>query len=218
MKNLLLISLAVAMTTAPCFAQKTGETISDNDGNTYHTVVIGEQTWFSENLKTTKLNDGTPIELEPNAALWSSNKNAYCWYNNDTANRTTYGALYNWTTVNSQKLCPTGWHVATYKEWKALVEELGGEAKAGQVLKEKGALHWTEENNGTNKSGFTALPGGERKSDGAFFGLQTGGRFWTGTGYDDESAFYFQMASGNSSVSGGWMKKSSGFSVRCLKN
>lgn len=198
--------------------QNPGETVSDNDGNTYHTVVIGEQTWFVENLETTKLSDGTPIELVENESQWSTSRNAYCWYNNDTANGRTYGALYTWATVNSKKLCPTGWHVATYKEWKALIEKLGGEAKAGQVLKEKGAIHWNEDNNGNNKSGFTALPGGERKDDGAFFGLKTGGKFWTGSEHDDESAFYFQVSCTNTNAVGGWVKKAYGLSVRCVKD
>jgi hypothetical protein len=65
--------------------------VSDIDGNLYHAVTIGTQTWMMENLKTTTLNDGTPISkvTDNSSASW------YCWYNNDITNKATYGALYN---------------------------------------------------------------------------------------------------------------------------
>ena len=87
----------------------------------------------------------------------------YCWYNNDeNANKNIYGALYNWYTVNTGKLCPAGWHVQTNEEWGLLTTYLGGNNIPGK-LKEAGTAHWASPNTGaTNESGFTAMPGGQR--------------------------------------------------------
>src|SRR5664279_2133742 len=85
--------------------------VTDIDGNVYTTVTIGTQVWMVENLKTTKYNDGTSIPNITDGAAWESlTTPGYCFYNNEAANKTTYGALYNWYTVNSSKLAPTGWH------------------------------------------------------------------------------------------------------------
>ncbi len=85
--------------------------MSDADGNVYKTVMISTQIWMAENLKTTKYRDGiTDIPLETDNAGWAALTGpAYCWYNNDEANKAVYGALYNWFTVNTGNLCPTGW-------------------------------------------------------------------------------------------------------------
>ena len=82
-------------------------TATDIDGNVYHTVTIGTQVWMVENLKTTRYNDGSPIPLVTDSSYWSNlTTPGYCWYNNDTTNKNTYGALYNWYTVNTGKLAP----------------------------------------------------------------------------------------------------------------
>jgi uncharacterized protein (TIGR02145 family) len=95
--------------------------VTDADGNVYQAVKIGTQTWMAENLRTTKFSDGTPIpNVTDNAAWGNTATSAYCWYNNDIANATPYGALYNWYTVNSGKLAPTGWHIPTTAEWQTL--------------------------------------------------------------------------------------------------
>lgn len=125
--------------------------LTDQDGNTYKTVTIGTQIWMAENLKSITLNNGEGISF-----------NDYCWYNHDIVNsKATYGALYEWSIVSSDKLCPIGWHVPTREEFYTLQDYLGGQYSAGSKLKEAGTTHWVEPNTGaTNESGFTALPGG----------------------------------------------------------
>jgi hypothetical protein len=96
------------------------QTVQDIDGNVYRTVIIGEQTWMAENLKTTKYNDGTDIPIVTDGTWDDLSTGAYCWYDDTPDNKDTYGALYNWNTVNTGKLCPVGWHVPTEEEWEVL--------------------------------------------------------------------------------------------------
>lgn len=138
------------------------EEVLDTDGNIYHTVVIGNQVWIVENLKTTRYNDGTSIPLVTGNTEWINlTTPGYCWYDNDITNKETYGALYNWYAVQTNKICPAGWHVPSDSEWTALTDFLGGESTAGGKLKEAGTMHWDSPNTGaTDESGLTLLPGG----------------------------------------------------------
>ena len=135
--------------------------MTDKDGNTYKTIQIGTQTWMAENLKTTKYNDRTSIPLVTDATSWSNlSTPACCWQDNVPARKVTYGVLYNWYTVNTGKLCPSGWHVPSDAEWNVLTDYLGGENIAGGKLKESGFKHWNKPNTGaTNETHFSALSG-----------------------------------------------------------
>src|SRR5574344_1392260 len=97
--------------TATCAVTISMPTVTDIDGNVYHTITIGTQTWMVENLKVSKYNDGTAIPNVTDATAWAAlTTGAYCDYNNDVANGTKYGHLYNWYAVNTGKLAPSGWH------------------------------------------------------------------------------------------------------------
>ena len=194
--------------------------VDDIDGNTYKTVTIGTQIWMAENLKTTKYNDGTEIPLVTGEIEWKSlSTPGYCWYNNELSTyKSTYGAIYNWYTVNSGKLCPAGWHVPTNDQWTILTTFLGGEGVAGDKLKEEGNLHWKNFNNSsTNVSGFTALPGGGR-IDGVFSFIERSGAWWTSTSYNTENAYCRELDDNVVEVLTGYLGKNQGFSVRCIKN
>ena len=92
--------------------------IKDIDGNVYRTIIIGTKVWMADNLKVTKYNDGTPIPNITDNALWAAQTiGAYCDYNNNPTNSITYGRLYNRYAVNTGKLAPKDWHVATQSEW-----------------------------------------------------------------------------------------------------
>jgi hypothetical protein len=88
--------LTLSALNVPVWSTGGSITYSDTDGNIYHAVTIGTQTWMVENLKTTKYNDGTPIPLVTDGIAWGNlTTPGYCWYNNDITNKNIYGALYN---------------------------------------------------------------------------------------------------------------------------
>ena len=190
--------------------------VTDADGNTYDTVVIGAQTWTKQNLKTTKYNDGASIPCVSGNTAWSAlTSPGYCWYNNDSATTgVVYGALYNWYAVNTQKLAPVGWHVPTKADWSTLINYLGGWQIAGGKMKAIGMTYWDSPNAGaTNTSGFTALPGGFRnEADGAFYGLNKYA-YWWASDSTDQRIFYTDSSCINET-----MPKKYGLSVRCVKN
>jgi uncharacterized protein (TIGR02145 family) len=197
------------------------ETVADIDGNIYHTVKIGKQIWMLENLKTTKYSNGDPIQSVIDGTKWCNLKTgAFCFYNNSAINVPTYGALYNWYAVNdSRSIAPKGWHIPTDMEWAALEDYLGG-SEAGGKLKEIGTTHWNSPNTGaTNESGFSALPGGFRdKQDGGFACLGQLGFLWLATEYDAKNGDDRGIHCSENKVRMLNDNKTSGFSVRCIKN
>jgi len=202
---------------------------SDGDGNNYSVVQIGNQLWMGENLRTTKLNDGTEIPNITKDSDWRAlTTPGYCWANNDAANKSPYGGLYNWFAVNTGKLAPKGWHVATDIEWTDLIVFLGGDPLGfgGWVvckLQETGSEHRESYSfnyyNATNETGFTAVPSGVRSGEtstpGWFSGFRSFGYWWTSTNADSESAFgrYVDININRFPVS-----KKNGMSVRCIKD
>jgi uncharacterized protein (TIGR02145 family) len=193
--------------------------MTDKDGNTYKTILIGTQTWMAENLKTTKYNDGTSIPLVTDATSWCNlSTPGCCWQNNDPARKVTYGVLYNWYTVSTGKLCPTSWHVPTDAEWTVLTDYLGGESIAGGKLKESGFKHWNSPNIGaTNETAFSALPGGDRFNgpDALFDNLREMGCWWT-TAFNEDRATNRLMYDNSNHVQKFFYSKKCGLSVRCV--
>lgn len=195
-------------------------TVTDIDGNTYNTVTIGTQTWMVENLKTTKYNDGNDIPNVTDFIIWSGlSTPGYCWYENNIDNKATYGALYNWHTVNTGKLAPTGWHVPTDAEWLQLTDYLGGDLDAGDKLKEIGNTHWkTANETATNETGFTALPGGNRNAGGIYGNIGNFGFWWSANEYSANYAWIRSMGFNLSNVYRQYEYKEAGLSVRCVKD
>jgi len=196
-------------------------TVSDFDGNEYNTVLIGTQCWMQENLKTTRYNDGQAIPLETDNSAWSNlSTPAYCYYSNDkNINKDTYGALYNWYTVNTGKLCPTGWHVPTDSEWTTLTNYLGGLDVAGGKLKETGTAHWKSPNAGaTNETGFTALPGGYRHSGGLFIDIFLIGRWHSAAENNVSNSWTRIMSYKGGKLERYISKEKYGYSVRCIRD
>jgi uncharacterized protein (TIGR02145 family) len=199
---------------------KGANTVTDIDGNVYHTVAIGTQVWMAENLKTTRYNDGTSIPLVTDSAAWTNlTTPGYCWYNDSASYGNTYGALYNWYAVNTGKLAPAGWHVPSDSEWTVLVTFLGGDSVAGGKLKDTGTAYWQSPNTGaTNEVGFSALPGGCRGLNGTFYYVGYNGYWWSAAAYDPANSWRRHMWYDYASLSRGYNDDRSGFSVRCIRD
>jgi uncharacterized protein (TIGR02145 family) len=205
--------------------------LADGDGNVYGIVTIGNQVWMSENLKTTKYNDNTDIpNITDNAAWAALTTPAYSWFNNSSANKNTYGALYNWFAVNTGKLCPSGWHVPTDADFNTLELYLGipsadidnwGWRGTNQGSQMKTTNGWDSNGNGTNSSGFSVLPAGFRiYSDGTFFNIGVDAYFWSST--EDVSlntrAWYRFLTGAQGGVYKAAVEKQAGKSIRCVKD
>ena len=187
------------------FAYSLGNTIDTRDGQRYKTVIIGNQTWFAENLN---------YKME----------NSWC-YDNKAENCSKYGRLYTWDAA--MQACPSGWHLASDDEWKKLEMYLGmTQTEANNAYnrvteegkKMKSIIGWKKNGNGTNSSGFNALPGGGRYYAGSFYYIGSSGYWWSSSESSSSHAWgrylyydYDQVTRSNDS-------KTYGQSVRCLKN
>lgn len=224
--------------------ETTPNVVSDIDGNSYNTVVIGTQTWIAENLQTTKYNDGTPISYiaDNNYAWASAATGAYCWYNNDQdfAEGNSYGALYNWYAVETGKLCPSGWHVPTDDDWNTLENFLadngynydgttgGGRAKIAKALAKTtgwtkfsapGVVGNTDYPDYRNKSGFSAMPSGFRVYyNGVFSSVNTNTDWWSSTTTTGGFVFGRSVNNYSANMYRTSIVKSYGLSVRCVKD
>lgn len=196
------------------------EIVTDADGNLYHTVKIGNQTWMVENLKTTKFNDGTDIPNVTDGYQWIGlSTPGYCWANNNIQNKAVYGALYNHYAVSTGKLAPAGWHVPTESDWMTLAIYLGGLNGSGSALKEVGTSHWNYPNSdATNSTGFLALPGGYRSTSyGNYVNMGSWGCFWSAT-VTNGKAWRAILTNVNGVFDYMPDGFGYGFSVRCIKD
>lgn len=199
----------------------TGETgtVTDIDNNTYHTIGIGYQVWMTENLRVASYRNGIVIPKVAADTSWAKlSTPAYCWYNNDSVNFShVYGALYNWTAVNADSLCPNGWHVPTNDEVTQLVNYVGGAGSGGGAL--KATTVWNSPNTGaTDSYGFAGLPGGMRYDNGAFDLWKVQAYWWTQSDYSTLTSSGYYLLYNYPNAFQGNLNKKYGLSVRCVKN
>lgn len=209
----------------------------DADGNDYTVVKIGTQTWMAENLKATKYKDGTAITLVTDNNAWRNlSSPSYCWYNNDATKKNTYGALYNWYAVNTGKLAPNGWHVATDAEWTILenYQISNGGNYDGTTLGNKYAkslaatTNWNvststgsigNDPTKNNSTGFSALAGGYRDdANGPFAQILNYAVWWSSTDANNNNAWGWQLSNDAFNVNKGDYNRKSGCSVRCIRD
>ena len=187
---------------------------TDYDGNMYHTVIIGTQTWLQENFKGTHFINGDPIPNVTDQTAWNSlTTPGYCYYNNDPKNGEIYGALYNFYVANDPRGLITGYHTPSLDEWTTLSDYLGGASVAGGKMKEAG-------NEGaTNSSAFNGLPSGVRQD--TFSNLGDGVSFWSTTVFMGMSNVVFAPDLGQGSALlqlNGGSYTNRGSSIRMIKN
>jgi len=191
------------------------------DGYEYPVVLIGEQFWMAENLKTTMYQNGDLIGTTTPATLDLSGEDTpkYQWaYNGDEDNAVTMGRLYTYYAItDSRGVCPVGWHVPSDGEWTTLTNYLG--VNAGSKLKETGTAHWPSPNAGaTNETGFTAIPGGLRTFDGFFVNYPYYARYWSTTEVWSGVARGRSITSYSNGVQANMLEEKDGNSVRCIKD
>jgi len=204
----------------PIVVKKNNDSVVDIDGNVYHTITIGNQTWMMENLKVTKYLNGDKIPNIMDYENWSNLKTgAYCGYFNKQENAHIYGCLYNWFAVNDKrKIAPKGWRVATESDWTALIKYLAGEIVAGGKMKETGTDHWKFPNSlASNESGFSALPSGIRSGNGEFGSLGKSCSWWANSLADETNAIGYFLYYSDGKVVRNDNEKTFGLSVRCIK-
>jgi uncharacterized protein (TIGR02145 family) len=194
----------------------------DGDNNYYPVVQINTQLWMAENLKTTNYSNGTPIPLVNNTTSWdtlTATGKAYCWYNDNIANKATYGALYTWAAAMNgaagtnnnpsgiQGVCPTGWHLPSDAEWTQMENYLadngynydgttgGGIDKIAKSLTSTSG--WNSSSN-TGAVGNTDYPAYRNKS--GFTALPGGSRSTIGPFYSIGDFGYWWSAKGSTST------------------
>jgi uncharacterized protein (TIGR02145 family) len=176
------------------------DTLTDGrDGKKYKTTTIGGKTWMAENLN------------------YQTASGSWC-YDDSPDSCAKYGRLYDWATAMT--VCPTGWHLPSEEEWRTLVAFAGEYATAGKKLKSTSG--WNDYNgqsgNGTNEFGFSALPGGNRYTDGSFDNAGNYGYWWTATEYGSGNAYYRDMYCRNDRVGEITYDVGLGFSLRCRED
>ena len=216
------------------------DTLVDPDGNRYTMVTIGSQIWTIQNLRTTKFNNGDPIDHVIDDDWRFLTTPAYCYYGNTDHQDSIakFGALYNWYAVNTGRLAPKGWTVPTDDDWLELERYLiknsynwdatTSNNKIGKAMASNGNEWNTNGTNGrvgndqetNDHSGFTGLPGGRREQgDGKYDFIGSNGYWWSATGIDETTAYNRNLNSHNETLQRFTIfPKGMGHSVRLVRN
>jgi Fibrobacter succinogenes major domain (Fib_succ_major). len=191
-----------------------GEMVDDRDCQTYKTVRIGGQVWMAENL---------------NYKVDSS----FC-YNDSAEYCEKYGRLYMWTAAvdtseedcgygkicglfrRVRGVCPEGWHLPDNAEWRTLFTAVGGEDKAGKMLRSQ--MGWGDGDNGLDAYGFSACPAGYMYRTGRFYDMGHYAHFWSATEDGSDGAYSLYLNYGSEDATLMYDYKNSYYSVRCLND
>ena len=216
-------------------------------GFDYATVLIGEQCWFVENLRTLSYSNGESIPSNLTDDEWSTTTEGAssvfgltgsscsshvvdgAYPCNSSDNAEDYGLLYNWYAVNDDRgLCPTNWRIPTELDWQFLELELGMDPADLELIQWRGTDQgtqmkaeqgWNLSGDGSNSSGFTGKPGGYRQgTTGSFFTAGLAGYWWTSTESSASSSWWRYLSSTDEGVWRNSLNKRSGMSIRCIQD
>lgn len=222
-------------------------TVTDYDGNTYHTVQIGSQCWMKENLRTTHYSDGTAI---PTNSGVSSDYPYWYYPNNNASNMVAYGLLYNWPAVMNgavtsnanpsgvQGICPEGWHVPSDNEWTQLTDFVssrnawwcsGNSSNIAKALATNSGWHnYTNSSypcyigynqSGNNATRFSAIPAGWKYDGTSYYDINDYAYFWSTTqGSSSSYTRIFRLNYSSSTVYRENQSNRYGMSVRCIRD
>jgi len=207
----------VTTASKPITPTQKAETRNVNPAHTaFKASPINQKEWMAENLNVSHYKNGDEIPQVQDPAEWNKlTTGAWCYYENKSENGSTYGKLYNWYAVNDPRgLAPEGWHIPTEIEWLNLISFL----KSEQGHKLKSDMGWFENGNGSNVVGFNAQPSGFRYSSGIFTLLGKSGYWWTASENNAQAAKANTISFKGNNVTQAMLNKSSGLSVRCIKD
>ena len=214
-------------------------------GYDYATVRIAEQCWFAENLRSSLYKNGEKIPSNLDDSEWTSTTSgAMTVYGEGASDCKTsspddnacdptwslneYGRLYNWYAVDDERgLCPSGWHVPTDREWMEMGIALGMsevEASSGgrrgtdQGSQIKTVFGWAFDGNGSNSSGFSGLPGGERWRNGSFITSGVTGNWWSSSPIGSVAWFHFVSCFDKQINRNRDTRLQEGKSIRCIQD
>ena len=183
-------------------------------------VAIGTQTWMTKNLNVDEFKNGDAVLEASTMEEWidacENKQPAWCYYGNDSSLGVQYGKLYNWYAVNDPRgISPEGYRIPGKEDWSKLIDYLGGKTAAGKKMKSKNI--WEGGAVGTNESGFSAIPGGFRTSEGFnFFGGS--GIWWSSLEINNSVVEGYQIQHFESVYTLNALKNSFGLSIRCIKD
>jgi len=208
--------------------------VSDIDGNVYSVLVLGNQIWMQENLKTTKYCNGDPIPMYMSNVQWQDlTTGGWSYYDNFSGNES-YGKLYNYyAATDNRNPCPCGWHVPTDAEWTQLENHLiangmnfdnttqGNKIAKSMASKNMwqassifGAVGFNPSTN--NTSGFNGIPAGRRFNTGEFVNLGSTAAWWTSTQQNSTLAWYRWLSKDGLDSKRSSSNKSFGYNIRCI--
>ena len=198
------------------------DVVTDIDGNTYSSVVIGDNEWLTTNLRTTRLKDGSPIKFTPSYKDWSSTNimPRYSWVHQDSSIQSTHGFYYNYTTVETNKLCPSGWDIASEKDWKGLMYYTRRVLCDYDYFENlRASTGWGDNMKGKDTYKLSILPSGLRRKTGRGDEYKYNTGFWTGRNNNEKStAVFMNPAYGNTSLEVKLIDERVGLTVRCVKH
>ncbi|MHC1738400.1 MAG: fibrobacter succinogenes major paralogous domain-containing protein [Ignavibacteriaceae bacterium] len=180
-------------------------------------VTIGSQIWKTSNLDVAVYRNGDSIQHAASVEEWMvasyRKKGAWCYYNNDPANGSKHGKLYNWYAVSDPRgLAPEGWRVPTEADFWDLLTAVNYEANS---LKAVGLGNG--ESTGTNTSGLSLLFSGMRMEGGLFLDLDEMAHLWTTTEMEGANASHLMFHKNTPDMSAtNTGSPGDGYTVRCI--